>query len=336
MASIKDVAKRAGVSTATVSRVLNNHPSVVPETRKAVRDAMDYLCYVPSKSSFQLSGKCSGLIGVVLPNLVNPHFCELLATVEEEARYIGKSVIVKTHQNQPQQDKHIIHTLVGMGIDSLLWVPTEAEAELSEWLTITRIPVAVVTQVSRFFNSVSINQDRGAESIAEHFIQTGHTSFGFVAQEGVDNRKASSFSKKIVSHGLTLAKENLFWIAKGEGEKVSGHISILDVIIEKLAGQKNTCSCLLVYNDIAANYIIDGLEEKGISVPQHIAIASFDNTLLAQTKKITSVAQPINEIAHLAFQMVKNKDQHDSIEMHEIVSRLIIRESSVNINITLL
>ncbi len=122
---------------------------------------MDYLCYVPSKSSFQLSGKCSGLIGVVLPNLVNPHFCELLATVEEEARYIGKSVIVKTHQNQPQQDKHIIQTLVGMGIDSLLWVPTEAEAELSEWLSITRIPVAVVTQVSRFFNSVSINQDWG-------------------------------------------------------------------------------------------------------------------------------------------------------------------------------
>ena len=98
MASIKDVAKRAGVSTATVSRVLNNHPSVVAETRKVVREAMDYLCYVPSKSSFQLSGKCSGLIGVVVPNLVNPHFCELLATVEEKARYIGKSVIVKTHQ----------------------------------------------------------------------------------------------------------------------------------------------------------------------------------------------------------------------------------------------
>lgn len=69
-----------------------------------------------------------------------------------------------------------------MGIDSLLWVPTEAEAGLSEWLTITRIPVVVVTQVSRFFNSVSINQDRGAESIAEHFIHTGHVAFGFVAR----------------------------------------------------------------------------------------------------------------------------------------------------------
>ncbi|HDG1676408.1 TPA: LacI family DNA-binding transcriptional regulator [Kluyvera ascorbata] len=336
MASIKDVAKKAGVSTATVSRVLNNHPSVVPETRKAVRDAMDYLCYVPNKSAFQLSGKCSGLIGVVLPNLVNPHFCELLATFEEEARYIGKTIIVKTHQNQPLQDKHILHTLIGMGIDSLLWVPTEAEAELSEWLSIINIPVAIVTQVSRFFNSVSIDQCKGAETIAEHFIQTGHTTFGFVAQDGVDTRKVSSYSKKIISHGLSIAKENQFWISKGEGERISEHISTLDVIIEKLAAKKNRSSCLLIYNDVAANYIIDGLKEKGISIPQDISIASFDNTLLAQTKKITSIAQPISEIAHLAFQMVNHKNNRENIEMHEITSRLIIRESSVNINITTL
>ncbi|UNX75389.1 LacI family DNA-binding transcriptional regulator [Klebsiella aerogenes] len=336
MASIKDVAKRAGVSTATVSRVLNNHPSVVSETRKAVRAAMDYLCYVPSKSAFQLSGKCSGLIAVVLPNLVNPHFCELLATIEEEARYIGKTVIVKTHQNQPQLDKQIIYTLIRMGIDSLLWVPTEAESELSEWLIATNIPVAVVTQVSRFFNSVSIDQSKGAEFIAEHFIQTGHTTFGFVAQEGVDNRKVFSWAKRITGQGLIVDKENQFWIAKGEGEKTSGHISILDDIISSLAKRINHCSSLWVYNDVAASYIIDGLKEKGISVPQDIAIASFDNTLLAQTKKITSVAQPICEIAHLAFQMINHETKQGGIEMYEIVSRLIIRESSVNVNITLL
>ncbi|ENT2948997.1 LacI family DNA-binding transcriptional regulator [Klebsiella aerogenes] len=336
MASIRDVAIKAGVSTATVSRVLNNHHSVAPETRKAVREAMDFLCYVPSKSAFQLSGKCSGLIAVVLPNLVNPHFCELLATFEEEARYIGKTVIVKTHQNQPQIDKQIIYTLISMGIDSLLWVPTEAESELAEWLIATNIPVAVVTLVSRFFNSVSIDQSKGAEVIAEHFIQTGHTTFGFVAQEGADNRKVFSWAKRITAQGLTIDKENQFWIAKGEGEKTSGHISILDDIIVRLAERINHCSSLWVYNDVAASYIIDGLKEKGISVPKDIAIASFDNTLLAQTKKITSVAQPISEIAHLAFQMINNETKQESIEMHEIVSRLIIRESSVSINITLL
>ncbi|HGH5980088.1 TPA: substrate-binding domain-containing protein, partial [Kluyvera georgiana] len=249
---------------------------------------------------------------------------------------IGKSVIVKTHQNQPQQDKQLLQTLVGMDIDGLLWVPTEAERELAEWLTITNIPVAVVTQVSRFFNSVSINESKGAESIAEHFIHTGHISFGFIAQDGVDNRKVSAYSKKITRHGLTVADENQFWIPKGEGEKISEHIATLDIIIEKLTQPNTTCSCLLIYNDVAANYVIDGLKKKGLLLPQDIAIASFDNTLLAQTKKITSVAQPINEIAHLAFQMVNHKKQQGNIEMYEIVSRLIIRESSVNINITAL
>lgn len=71
-------------------------------------------------------------------------------------------------------------------------------------------------------------------------------------------------------------------------------------------------------------------------MPQDIAIASFDNTLLAQTKKITSIAQPIGEIAHLAFQMVNHKEGQDSIEMYEIVSRLIVRESSMNMTITTL
>lgn len=93
---------------------------------------------------------------------------------------------------------------------------------------------------------------------------------------------------------MILCNENQFWITNGAGEKISGHINILDVIIEKLTQHKKMCSCLLVYNDVAANYIIDGLKEKGMAVSQNIAIASFDNTLLAQTKKITSIAQPIN------------------------------------------
>jgi LacI family transcriptional regulator len=91
----------------------------------------------------------------------------------------------------------------------------------------------------------------------------------------------------------------------------------------------------MIYNDVAASYIIDGLNAKGLCIPQDIAIVSFDNTLLAQTRKMTSIAQPISEIAHLAFQMVNNNKQ-ESIEMVEIDSRLIIRESSISLNITTL
>ncbi|MEZ2584745.1 LacI family DNA-binding transcriptional regulator [Kluyvera intermedia] len=334
MASIKDVATKAGVSTATVSRVINNHPSVTAQTRRAVHEAMDFLCYVPNRNAVQLSGKCSGLIGVVLPNLINPHFCELLASLEEEARYVGKSVIVKTHQNQPFQDKQIVKTLAGMGIEALIWVPTEAESSLSEWLISTGIHIAVVTQNSRFFNSVCNNQERGAETVAEHFIDIGCIRPGFIGQDGVDNRKMSAFCKRALSHGLSVEKHHGYWIPKGDGEINRGHIHSLDNIVDNIIAQGDKINCLFVYNDVAASYVIESLSRKGVNIPTDIAVASFDNTIIAQMMNITSIAQPINEMGKLAFELINSSEPRDGIDSVELTTRLIIRNSSMGMTTT--
>ncbi|KKI47927.1 LacI family transcriptional regulator [Obesumbacterium proteus] len=333
MASIRDVATKAGVSTATVSRVINNHPSVTAQTRRAVHEAMDFLCYVPNRNAVQLSGKCSGLIGVVVPNLINPHFCELLASLEDEARYVGKSVIIKTHQNQTFQDKQIVRTLVGMGIEALIWVPTEAESTLSEWLINTGIHTAVVTQNSRFFNSVCNNQERGAETIAEHFIDIGRLRPGFIGQDGVDNRKMSAFCKRILSHGHLVGKNNGYWIPKGDGEINRGHIHSLDNIVDNIISQGEKINCLFIYNDVAASYVIERLRRKGINIPEDIAVASFDNTIIAQMMNITSIAQPINEMGKIAFELINSSEIKDSIDSVELTTRLIVRESSLGMTI---
>ncbi|WP_330985252.1 MULTISPECIES: LacI family DNA-binding transcriptional regulator [Enterobacterales] len=333
MASIRDVATKAGVSTATVSRVINNHPSVTAQTRRTVHEAMDFLCYVPNRNAVQLSGKCSGLIGVVLPNLINPHFCELLASLEEEARYVGKSVIVKTHQNQPFQDKQIVRTLAGMGIEALIWVPTEAESSLSEWLISTGIHTAVVTQNSRFFNSVCNNQERGAETVAEHFIDIGRIRPGFIGQDGVDNRKMSAFCKRALSHGHQVEKHHGYWIPKGDGEINRGHIHSLENIVDNIIAQGEKIDCLFIYNDVAASYVIESLRRKGGNIPADIAVASFDNTIIAQMMNITSIAQPINEMGKLAFELINNREEKDYIDSVELTTRLIIRQSSLGMTI---
>lgn len=334
MASIKDVATKAGVSTATVSRVINNHPSVTAQTRRIVHQAMDFLCYVPNRNAVQLSGKCSGLIGVVVPNLINPHFCELLASLEEEARYVGKSVIVKTHQNQPFQDKQIVRTLAGMGIEALIWVPTEAESSLSEWLINTGIHTAVVTQNSRFFNSVCNNQERGAEKIAEHFIDIGRFRPGFIGQDGVDNRKMSAFCKRSLSHSHRVEKNHSYWIPKGDGEINRGHIHSLESIVDNIISQGDKINCLFIYNDVAASYVIERLRAKGVTIPEDIAVASFDNTIIAQMMNITSIAQPINEMGKIAFELINSREIKDSIDSVELTTRLIVRESSLGMTIT--
>lgn len=334
MASIKDVATKAGVSTATVSRVINNHPSVTVDTRRAVHQAMDFLCYVPNRNAVQLSGKCSGLIGVVVPNLINPHFCELLASLEEEARYVGKSILVKTHQNQPFQDKLLVRTLAGIGIEALIWVPTEAESSLSEWLINTGIRTAVVTQTSRFFNSVSNNQERGAETIAEHFIDIGRTRPGFIGQDGVDNRKMFAFGKRAASHGHPVEKHHGYWIPKGDGEINREDIHSLDNIINDIISTANKINCLFIYNDVAASYVIENLRRRGVNIPEDIAVASFDNTIIAQMMNITSIAQPINEMGKLAFELINSNEKKESIDSIALTTRLIVRKSSLDMTIT--
>ncbi|HAB5395073.1 TPA_asm: LacI family DNA-binding transcriptional regulator [Salmonella enterica subsp. enterica serovar Mbandaka] len=334
MASIRDVASRAGVSTATVSRVINNHPSVTVETRRAVHEAMDFLCYVPNRNAIQLSGKCSGLIGVVVPNLINPHFCELLATLEEEARYVGKTILVKTHQNQAFQDRQLVRALAGMGIEALIWVPTEVEASISGWLQATGINTAVVTQTSRFFNSVSNNQERGAETIAEHFIDTGRTRFGFIGQDGVDNRKMSAYCKKILSHGYRVDKRDSYWIPKGDGEHNRGHIRSLDIIIDNILAQEDKLNCLFIYNDVAASYVIEHLRRRSVRIPQDIAVASFDNTIIAQMMNITSIAQPINEMGKLGFELISSTEKKEHIDSIILTTRLIVRGSSLDMTTT--
>ncbi|AYC19120.1 HTH-type transcriptional regulator DegA [Dickeya dianthicola] len=334
MASIRDVAIKAGVSTATVSRVINNHPSVTAETRRTVHEAMDFLCYVPNRNAVQLSGKCSGLIGVIVPNLVNPHFCELLATLEEEARYVGKTILVKTHQNQPFQDRKLVRALAGMGIEALIWVPTEVESSLSGWLQATGIKTAVVTQTSRFFNSVSNNQERGAEAIAEHFIDTGRTRFGVIGQDGVDNRKMSAFCKKIASRGYQVEKHHSYWIPKGDGEISRGHIYSLDNIIENMLTQEDKINCLFIYNDVAASYVIQNLRRNSVNIPEDIAVASFDNTIISQMMNITSIAQPINEMGKIAFELINNMERSEHIDSIALTTKLIVRESSLSITVT--
>ncbi len=334
MASIRDVATKAGVSTATVSRVINNHASVTMETRRTVHEAMDFLCYVPNRNAVQLSGKCSGLIGVVVPNLINPHFCELLACLEEEARYVGKSILVKTHQNQPFQDKQRVKTLVGMGIEALIWVPTEAESSLSEWLLNTGIHTAVVTQTSRFFNSVSNNQERGAETIAEHFFDIGRTRPGFIGQDGVDNRKMSAFCKKAVNYGYQVEKHHGYWIPKGDGEITREHIHSLDIIVDNIISFEDKINCLFIYNDVAASYVIESLRRKGINIPGDIAVASFDNTIIAQMMNITSIAQPINEMGKLAFELINSTEKKEHIDSIALTTRLIVRKSSLGMTVT--
>lgn len=125
MASIKDVASRAGVSVATVSRVLNDHPAVRPGTRTRVLEAVAELGYRPNAVARSLRTDQTRTLGLVISDVLNPFFTELARSVEDEARALGYSVIIGNADERPEQQDHHIRTLLDRRIDGLLVSPTD-------------------------------------------------------------------------------------------------------------------------------------------------------------------------------------------------------------------
>lgn len=226
MASLKDVALKAGVSTATVSRVINNHPNVSWETRRIVHAAMNELSYLPIKSTISLEGKRSGLLGCIVPNLTNPHFSEAIMILEQEARFYGMDIIVKTHLNNPEKESTAVRSFIALGIEGLFWVPTENEGELVDELRRSGIFTVVITQRSRFFNSILVDYRDGMRQAAMHLREQGWKRAGFIGQRNVDEEKYTVFKDALfdLNSCCSLDNRTVFWLPKGIAESISQQI----------------------------------------------------------------------------------------------------------------
>ena len=130
MASIKDVAAEAGVSVATVSRVLNGHPSVSEDARRRVTAAVTALGYRPNAVARSLRTDQTRTLGLVISDVLNPYFTELARSVEEEARALGYSVIIGNADERPDLQDHHVRTLLDRRIDGLLVSPTDGGSPL--------------------------------------------------------------------------------------------------------------------------------------------------------------------------------------------------------------
>ncbi|HWU09983.1 MAG TPA: LacI family DNA-binding transcriptional regulator, partial [Streptomyces sp.] len=144
MASIKDVAAQAGVSVATVSRVLNSHPSVSPDARRRVLAAVDALGYRPNAVARSLRTDQTRTLGLVISDVLNPYFTALARSVEEEARALGYSVIIGNADERLEQQDHHVRTLLDRRIDGLLVSPADGGSPLLLDVARTGTPMVFV------------------------------------------------------------------------------------------------------------------------------------------------------------------------------------------------
>lgn len=328
MATIRSVAELANVSTATVSRVFNTPESVAAVARQAVWEAADKLGYSPSKKRSDRSDrKPSRLLGVILPDLVNPYYAELLDSLEHEAFHIGRSLLVFSHRNNPVWERQFIEECDRFGVDGVFLVPSEHSVDYQALCGDKTFPIFSLTQITSHLPSIALDHVQGGCLLADHLVGLGHEKIGYLGPTDPDEDKFTGFRQRLYEHSKNLHPSELVPIDFVPGDHVPG---LMDAFLEQHDVLPFTA--LFVFNDLSAQLAIECLEAHGYRVPDDLVVVGFDNTVLAKVMNFTSIAQPMRELGRMACeQMVKTIDNKNPPIMHEpilLMPRLVVRDSS--------
>ena len=327
MVKMKDVANLAQVSQATVSRVINGTSYVEPHTRQKVLDVIAELGYKGNNAAKSLSSKKSSLIIVILPDIVNPYFSEILSVIEDEAYQSGYEIIFMNSQGNEHKEKKLIENTLKYNPAGVLISPLNAHASYLSKFSENGIPVVTITTLSEKFSGVSVDHKIGGELLAKHFASLGHIKIGYI---GNKDEKFLGFQECLKNLNIPLKNENCIDFYNYS----SGNLK--DLVFKSLENylkiyKEFDFTSIFTGNDIVAMEVLNFFREKNIKVPDDIAVAGFDNITFTNYLSITTVAQPVREIAFLAFERLVEEMKTGSrdIKHLKILPRLIPRDTTV-------
>ncbi|WP_242954418.1 LacI family DNA-binding transcriptional regulator [Clostridium oryzae] len=323
---MKDIAKMAGVSQATVSRVINGNASVNPETKAKVMECVRKLDYQPNIIAQSLVGNKTLLIGVIITDISNPFFSDIIKAIESETANYGYSIILFNTDGDLEKEKKYMNILKNYNVDGIFIVPSDSKDKYFISLQNSKLPIVVITQDVKGFSCVSISHYLGGKKVASHLIEMGYSKFVFIGYEC--DEKERGFKEEIVKSGFDLDKNYIF-INKGENKQIADGLKkfVLSNLNDEGIG-------IFTHNDIEALMVLHILKGMNVKIPEKVALVGFDNTYISKevSPSITSVAQLVEEIGRRAVEMLmdiinnseKQKERHIILE-----PRLVIRESSL-------
>ncbi|MGI5950265.1 MAG: LacI family DNA-binding transcriptional regulator [Brooklawnia sp.] len=298
--TIGDVAKRAGVSTATVSKYFGNRDYYVAEdTRKKIKAAVKELDYQPNAAARALARQRSQIIGVVVPSIVNPYYPELIAGIEEVTGERGYSLTVATTHHDPERESSALATMRQQRVAGLiLGVAPPNEAVRQVMANGTEVVMVSRGTDLGSIDGVQVDNTRGAALATTHLVEHGHRQIALISGPGV----ATSFSQRAAGYREVCQAAGVDMI---ECEVEARYPTMAEgyAVAERLfAG--HSPSAVFVASDLLAMGVLDFCEQRRIRVPQDLAIIGFDNIWVARLAQIalTTVDGATGEVGRTAAQ----------------------------------
>lgn len=328
-ATIKDVAKEAGVSIATVSRILNQTAVVSPELTERVRSAIVRLGYAANDVARTLRGKESGSIGLIIPDIENPFFPALVRGVEDAARGCDQAVVLCNTDGKAREEQRYIEFLHGKRVDGLIFtggIDSEASLALLERL---KMPTVMLDRraASRKTHAVVLDNAAGARLAVEHLLAAGRARIAFIGGEpglSVTRERCQGYRDALLEHGAAI-DERLIWM--GEFTFDGGRAGV-----EALRERGAPFDALFAASDIMAYGAMECLRRHGILTPRDVFVVGCDDVWMSKWYKpsLTTVRQPIYEIGGAAVDLLMEVRARPRLEIRELVfqPRLIVRDST--------
>ena len=325
--NLEQVARRAKVSTATVSRVLNNASVVKGSTRARVMRAIEELKYHPNLHARHLAGGKSSTIGVIVSNMENPFFFDIYKTVESDAHASGYEVVVANTDYRSEQLVSSIRLMIGRRVAGLAAIVSEMEPALIDELTGSGIPVVFydVGTPRRNITNIRVDYRRGIEKIVDYLHHLGHRRLGFVGHHAVLG--PINERMKTVMDAVARIPE-LEVRTSADADTLEGGRQATRALLA--SGFQPTA--IVCVNDIMAVGALRELRERGLRVPQDVSVTGFDNVKLSEFSfpALTTVHIPRDRIGHIICERLAPKAERPEIVEQEIVidPELVLRDST--------
>lgn len=300
--TMKEIAKLANVSQATVSRVINGNKSVNEEAAKRVLKVIEEVGFIPNNAAQTLKRSHSNIIGVCVTETFNPYFVELIDTLELEARKRGYNILLHNSKHNPITEWESIQNFIARQVDGIILVPN-GEYNIQR-LTKLAIPTVIITKNRDSLDSIGLDHMQAGKIAGENFIYAGHKKFGFIGT--VPDGKYSGYKSALYENGFEL--NSLIKV-----KQTSTNNFMIQQDIEEYFNQTDRLdfTCVFAANDIMALEFLKAAQKRGIRIPEDISLIGFDDTYLAKIMGISSIHQPIEEMVKTTIEILLNRIENE-------------------------
>lgn len=331
MATIKDVARLAGVSVATVSRVINHSPKASKASIESVNAAMNSLGYRPNAAARALVSQSTNTIGVLVSDVSDPFFGSLIKAVDNVAQQQGKQLLIGNGYHKADKERQAIELLVNSRCDALvIHSKSLSDQELIAYANEVPSLVLINRHIPQIANRcISLDNYKGAYLATEFLIKNGHREIACIASshhiEDAEQR-INGYLDAMKAHGIEL---NRSYIESAEPDSEGGEAAMTNLLLKSLS-----MSAVITYNDNMAAGAISVLEENSIQIPEQISMIGFDDALIARylRPRLTTVLYPIQLMAEKATQLALDLAQGKTPQEQPLrfTPTLVRRDSVLN------